>query len=110
MNEHTYRTAKTILITIAITLASVFAFGYLNKQNKDDAEFFCNGASVTVKDGDTLYWIARMNCEGNTMEVVDRLVGLYGTSLTIGDTIYLPTHNTCELRMTDGGNVSEECA
>jgi hypothetical protein len=51
-----------------------------------------------------------MNCEGNTMEVVDRLVALYGTTLTIGDTIYLPTHNACELRMTDGGSVMEECA
>jgi hypothetical protein len=44
------------------------------------------------------------------MEVVDRLVALYGTTLTIGDTIYLPTHNSCELRMTDGGQVMEECA
>jgi hypothetical protein len=110
MNEQAYRTAKTILITIAITLASVFAFGYLDKQNKDNSEFFCNGASVTVKDGDTLYWIARTNCEGNTMEVVDRLVKLYGTDLAVGDTIYLPTHNTCELRITDGGEVLEECA
>lgn len=110
MSEQAYRTAKTILITIAITLASVFAFGYLDKQNKDNSEFFCNGASVTVRDGDTLYWIARTNCEGNTMEVVDRLVKLYGTNLAIGDTIYLPTHNTCELRITDGGDVFEECA
>jgi hypothetical protein len=110
MNENTYRTAKTVLITIAITLASVFAFGYLSKQNREDSQFFCDGTPVTVKNGDTLYWIARTNCEGNTMEVVDRLVKLYGTNLAIGDTIYLPTHNTCELRITDGGDVFEECA
>ena len=110
MNEQTYRTAKTVLITIAITLASVFAFGYLSKQNREDSQFFCDGTPVTIKNGDTLYWIARTNCEGNTMEVVDRLVKLYGTDLAVGDTIYLPTHNTCELRITDGGEVLEECA
>ena len=110
MNEQTYRTAKTVLITIAITLASVLAFGYLDRLYTKDSEFFCDGTPVTIKNGDTLYWIARTNCEGNTMEVVDRLVKLYGTTLTIGDTIYLPTHNACELRLTDGGQVLEECA
>lgn len=110
MNEQNYRTAKTVLVSIAIVLTSVFAFTYLDRQNTRDSEFFCDGTPVIVKDGDTLYWIARTNCEGNTMEVVDRLVNLYGTSLTIGDTIYLPTHNACELRITDDGNVSEECA
>ena len=110
MNENTYRTAKTVLITIAITLASVFAFGYLDRQNAKDSEFFCDGTPVKIESGDTLYWIARTKCEGNTMEVVDRLVELYGTTLTVGDTIYLPTHNACELRITDGGEVMEECA
>jgi hypothetical protein len=110
MNENTYRTAKTVLITISITLASVFAFGYLDRQNAKDSEFFCDGTPVKIESGDTLYWIARTKCEGNTMEVVDRLVELYGTTLTIGDTIYLPTHNACELRITDGGEVMEECA
>ena len=102
--------AKTLLISIAITLASVFAFGYLGIQQARDSEFFCDGTPLTVKEGDTLYWIARTQCEGNTMEVVDRLVALYGTTLTIGDTIYLPTNNACELRKTDGGQVIDECA
>lgn len=110
MNEQTYRTAKTVLIAVAIALASVFAFGYLDRQSTKDSEFFCDGTPLTVKNGDTLYWIARTNCEGNTMEVVDRLVELYGTNLNVGDTIYLPTHNTCELRVTDGGQLMEECA
>jgi hypothetical protein len=109
MSEQSYRTAKTVLITIAMVLASVFAFGYVSKQNKQDSEFFCTGAPVTVQDGDTLYWIARMNCDGNFMEAVNKLVEIYGTSLTIGDTVYLPTHNSCELRFTDGGEMIEDC-
>ena len=43
------------------------------------------------------------------MNVVDELVRVYGTDLTVGDTIFLPTHPNCELRMTDGGQVMEEC-
>jgi hypothetical protein len=109
MNENSYRTAKTVLITATISIASVFAFSFLSEQNRQDNEFFCNGAPHTIKDGDTLYWIARTNCDGNTMNVVDQLVRVYGTDLTVGDTIYLPTHQNCELRLTDGGQVMEDC-
>jgi hypothetical protein len=63
----------------------------MKEQNRQDNEFFCNGAPITIKDGDTLYWIARTNCEGNTMNVVDELVRVYGTDLTVGNTIYLLT-------------------
>ena len=110
MNENTYRAVKSGLIASAITLTSVFAFGYMSKQNAKDNEFFCNGAPITIKEGDTLYWIAREHCDGNTMNVVDKLVGVYGTNLTVGNTIYLPVHPNCELRLTDGGEVmADEC-
>ncbi len=110
MNENTYRVAKTVLTTVVITLASVFIYSFLQNQAEKDAEFFCNGAPITIKEGDTLYWIAREHCEGNTRNVVDKLVNIYGTDLTIGDTIYLPVHPNCELRLTDGGQVMEDCA
>jgi hypothetical protein len=109
MNENTYRTAKTVLITATVTIASVLAFSLMKEQQRQSNEFFCNGASVTIKEGDTLYWIARTNCDGNTMNVVDQLVSVYGTTLNVGDTIYLPTHPNCELRLTDGGQVMEDC-
>ena len=54
MNENSYRTAKTVLITATVTIASVFAFSFLKEQNQQDNEFFCNGASVNIKEGDTL--------------------------------------------------------
>lgn len=109
MNENSYRTAKTVLITATVTIASVFAFSFLKEQHRQDNEFFCNGAPISIKDGDTLYWIARTNCDGNTMNVLDQLVRVYGTDLTVGDTIYLPTHSSCEIRLTDGGQVMEDC-
>ena len=109
MTENTYRTAKTVLITVTVTIASLFAFSFLKEQNRQDNEFFCNGAPITIKEGDTLYWIARENCDGNIMNVVDKLVLTYGADLTIGNTIYLPTHPNCEIRLTDGGQVMEDC-
>jgi len=109
MNENTYRTAKTVLITATITIASVFAFSFVKEQNRQDSEFFCNGAPVAIKDGDTLYWISRTNCDGNIMNVVDKLVSLYGSDLTVGQTIYLPTHPNCEMRLTDGNEPVEDC-
>jgi hypothetical protein len=109
VSENTYRTAKTVLITIALTIVALFGFSYLGKQRVESSEFFCTGAPVVIQEGDTLYWIARMNCDGNFMEAVNRLVEIYGTTLTIGDTIYLPTHNSCELRITDGGEMIEYC-
>ena len=109
MTENNYRTVKTALITATVTIASIFAFSSLREQNIQDNEFFCNGAPITIKQGDTLYWIARENCDGNIMNVVDKLVLTYGADLTVGNTIYLPTHPNCELRLTDDGQVMEEC-
>ena len=109
MNEATYRTVKAVLITVLVIFVSLVSFTYIQNQSDRDAEFFCTGAPVVIQEGDTLYWIARMNCDGNFMEAVDRLVKTYGTTLTIGDTIYLPTHNSCELRLTDGGEMIEDC-
>jgi hypothetical protein len=44
------------------------------------------------------------------MNVVDKLVNTYGASLNVGDIIYLPVHNNCEMRVTDGGQVLDECS
>lgn len=109
MNENTYRTVKAGLATFAIATTAVFGFSYLKQQQIEDNRFFCNGAPITIKDGDTLYWITRNHCDGNFMNALDKVVAAYGTTLTVGDTIYLPTHNHCELRLTDGGQVMEEC-
>jgi hypothetical protein len=109
MNENSYRRFKSFAISISVIGGLFLSYTYMEKQSIKDNEFFCDGAPVTIKEGDTLYWIAREHCEGNTMNVVEKLVKLYGTILTIGDTISLPTHPSCELRITDGGQVIEEC-
>lgn len=109
MNENTYRGFKAGITTFAVAATTVLGFSYLQKQEAMDNEFFCDGAPITIEEGDTLYWITRTHCDGNTMRALDKVVEFYGTTLTVGDTIYLPTHESCELRKTDGGQVLEEC-
>lgn len=113
MNENSYRTIKSLLTSIALAIVALFLFvtvaEHLSAQRLSDNQYFCNGAPITIKEGDTLYWITRTNCDGNFMNALDEVVSFYGTTLTVGDTIYLPTHFPCELRETDGGQVMENC-
>lgn len=117
MNESQYRVVKTILMTATITIASMFVSNFMKEQTRQvaertrqDNEFFCNGAPITLEKDDTLYWVVRTNCEGNIMNVVNKVIKVYGTDLIVGKTIYLPTHPNCELRLTDGGQViTDEC-
>ena len=88
----------------------IFVFGYIvGHGNAKDAEFHCTEALITVINGDTIYDLARSNCTGNFISVVDETVRVYGSDLDIGDKLYLPKNNDCKLRMTDGGEVFEDC-
>jgi hypothetical protein len=109
MNENAYRVVKGAVMCFAVTIVGLFCLRVLNEQSRQANEFFCNGSPVQVKDGDTLYWIAREQCDGNIMNVVDKLVAVYGTNLNVGDTIYLPTHPKCKFRLTDGGQPVDGC-
>lgn len=113
MNENSYRFIKALLATIALAVLSLFLFvsvdGWLRQEHIKANQYFCDGAPYTVKEGDTLYWITRTHCEGNFMNALDETVNFYGSNLTVGETIYLPTHFPCVLRLTDGGQVMEDC-
>ncbi len=103
------RQIKTVLITTVVVVSALFLFSYLREQNKTDNQFACDTAPIIVSEGDTLFQIAKENCVGNFMKVVDELVLTYGSSISVGQAIYLPTNESCELRLTDGGQVLEDC-
>ena len=42
-------------------------------------------------------------------EAVDRMVETYGTSIQIGQRIFLPRNQDCHLNYLEDGNVTEEC-
>lgn len=52
-------------------------------------DYKCDGTSVVVASGDTLWSIAQEHCEGHTGQAVYDLVGIYGTTLYAGQTISL---------------------
>ena len=117
MSNETYRQVKTLLLVAWLAMGSVVVSKYLStitdyieEQRLTDSQFHCRGQAIQILEGDTLWWIAHENCEGNIMNVVNKLLKAYGDDLIVGKTIYLPTHQSCELRLTDGGQVMEECA
>jgi|APGre2960657505_1045072.scaffolds.fasta_scaffold76561_2 hypothetical protein len=122
MNNNTYRQVKTLLFIAILVMGGIFASKYLNainnlttvtnyidEQRATDDLFHCRGQAIQIMEGDTLWWIAHENCEGNITNVINKLIKVYGDDLIVGKTIYLPVHSDCELRLTDGGQVMEEC-
>ena len=122
MNNNTYRQIKTLLFVIALVTSGVFISKclniitnltrittYIEDQQLADDQFYCRGQAIQILEGDTLWWIAHQNCEGNITNVIDKLLKVYGNDLIVGKTIYLPVHSNCEFRLTDGGQVMEEC-
>jgi hypothetical protein len=123
MNSNTYRQVKTLLFVVALAIGGLFISKlqdtinnqdtinkYISEQQATDSVFHCRGQAIQILEGDTLWWIAHENCEGNITNVIDKLLKVYGDDLIVGKTIYLPVHSNCELRLTDGGQVMEECA
>lgn len=122
MNNNTYRQVKTLLFIAILVMGGIFASKYLNainnltavtdyidEQRATDDLFHCRGQAIQIMEGDTLWWIAHENCEGNITNVINKLIKVYGDDLIVGKTIYLPVHSDCELHLTDGGQVMEEC-
>ena len=117
MSNKTYRQFKTLLLVAWLAMGSVVVSKYLStitdyieEQRLTDSQFHCRGQAIQILEGDTLWWIAHENCDGNIINVVDKLLKAYGDDLIVGQTIYLPVHTNCELRVTDGGQVmSDEC-
>ena len=93
-----------LLATAIIGVTAAFVIGEETSNN-----FNCELAPHTVQQGDTLWGIAESKCEGDIQRVTDALVKVYGVNIQIGQNIYLPEHENCELRLTDGGQVMEEC-
>ena len=78
------------------------------------SNYTCDSKPIIVQamiDGShqTLYALAHANCSGNISEAVNDLVDTYGVDIQVGQRIFLPTNNDCRLRVSDGGDVFEEC-
>lgn len=105
---HRYRSRnlRNTLALVALFTALVFAFAYGSKRGE---AFACEPTEHTVQYGDTLWRIAETYCDGNIQVVSDKLVEAYGTNIQLGNRIFLPTNQDCDLTVTDEGQVYENC-
>lgn len=109
MTELQLHRIQTVLLAIIVALAiAVAGFFYVQTQRAIDA-YICDNKPLTVSETDTLYRIVRANCDGNLQHALDDAVDTYGTTIGVGQTIFLPQSNNCSLRLTDGGDVTEDC-
>jgi hypothetical protein len=104
---------NVLSLFMALVLA-VFCFFTYTAQTGYLSSYTCDNKPIIVQamtDGShqTLYALANANCRGNISEAVNDLVDTYGTTIQVGQRIFLPTNNDCQLRMTDGGDVFEDC-
>lgn len=72
-------------------------------------QYACDPTPHIVQQGDTIYDLVMRNCVGALEVAVDKNVETYGTNLQIGQQIVLQSHEGCALRVTDGGEVAEDC-
>lgn len=100
------RNIRSTLILVALVVAVTVAFAYGSKRSES---FACLPTEHTVQYGDTLWGIAETYCDGNIQVASDKLVTAYGTTIQLGERIFLPSNQDCELIVTQEGHVYENC-
>ena len=80
--------ALTFYACLAAGVASLAGVAALADDRQ--AEYNCDGATVVVVPGDTLWQIASTHCTGDISTAVYDLSQDYSATLLVGDTLYLP--------------------
>jgi hypothetical protein len=76
------------IVTLFIGLLIVVGVVHLIALANDNYE--CDGQTVIVESGDTLWGIAQAHCTGDKRNASNDLAQRYGTSLKVGQRIELP--------------------
>ena len=105
---------KNVAGLLVCVIFAVFCLFAYKAQNRFLSSYTCDTTPLIVQgqtDGShqTLYALANNYCRGNISEAVNDLVDTYGVDIQVGQRILLPTNNNCNLRLTDGGDVFEDC-
>ena len=100
---------RNLLTAILIVIAVVIAVMFYRQNEKALNAYICDSSEVIVNEGVTLYDIVQAQCDGNLREALDDAVDIYGTKLGAGQRIFLQRDNDCSLKLTDSGDVFEEC-
>ena len=108
-NEGKAMKTQNILLGILIAIALAVAFMFYRQTEKAINAYICDTSEVIVNEGVTLYDIVQGQCDGNLSEALDDAVDVYGTNLGVGQRIFLQRNNDCSMRLTDSGDVYEDC-
>jgi hypothetical protein len=81
---------RTALTTpVKVTIAIVVAFITIAIASSRIDDYSCDGQTVTVKAGQTLWNVASQHCAGNIEQAVADLVTKHGVYTQVGDIIHL---------------------
>ena len=108
--EQYYRTRRNVRFIFWAGFLGVCAW-VITYSITEMNRYSCNTEMVVVGDNgqNTLWEIGTRNCVGNVARAVDDLVETYRVTIYEGQRVFLPQNNDCQLRMTDGGEVLEDC-
>lgn len=106
VHQYRLRNLRFTLLLIGLVIAVTLSIGYGGKQAE---AFTCDPTEHIVQYGDTLWAIAEKYCDGNIQHATDKLVRVYGTNIQLGERIYLPINQNCDLVVTNKGQVYENC-
>lgn len=109
MTNELYNKIRAVVSIAIATFAMAFAVWVWNDFDHRMTEFTCNSQEVVVQEYDTIWAIVNRNCSGNISVAVDRTVEKYGTNIQVGQHIFLLANEDCELTITDGGEVFQDC-
>ncbi len=88
--------ATVFLIVVGLFLAGVILMSVLDRLTNMDA-YTCQDIAITAEPGDDYWGYAEKYCEGSIGHVSDDLVVAYGMPLQVGNVVYLPKSNKCEI-------------
>lgn len=81
---------NVLTFSIGLAVGAATLAGAAALVDDRQSEYTCDGATVVVSSGDTLWQIASTHCTGNISTAVYDLSKNYGATLLVGDTLYLP--------------------
>lgn len=88
--------ARVFLIVLGLFLTCIILMSVVDGLGNIDA-YTCQDIAITAEPGDDYWGYAEKYCEGSIGHVADDLVQVYGLPLQVGNIVYLPKSDKCEI-------------
>ena len=88
---------RVFLIVLGSIMISWFVAEVVINRFRELDTYSCQNISINVAPGDDYWGYAEKYCEGNITHITDDLIEVYGMPLQVGNVVYLPKSNKCEI-------------